>query len=92
VLVDHADAQGDGVVGLVDLDRPATDLDLALVLGIEAVEDVHQGALARAVLAEEGQDLALVERKADPVVGQHPREALGDVACLQDRGHRRSLL
>ena len=83
VLVDHADAQFDGVVGIGDLDGGTTDLDLAFVLGIEAVEDIHQGAFARAVFAQEGQDLALFQRKADAVVGQHPREAFGDVAHLK---------
>ncbi len=90
MLVDHADAQLDGIVGLVDLHRFTTDRDLALVLRVEAVEDVHQGALARAVFAEEGQDLALIQGETDAVVGKHPREAFGYVARLQDWDHRRS--
>ena len=90
VLVDHADAAGDGVGRAGDLDRLAVEQDLALVRRGEAVEDVHQRGLARAVLAEQRVDLARADGQVDVVVGQDARVALGDAAHLERRGdHRR---
>ena len=59
--------------------------DLALVGSVQAVEDPHEGALAGAVLAEEGVHLAGADIEVDVVVGEHPGEALGDAAHLQER-------
>ena len=53
---------------------------------VEPVEDVHQRRLARAVLAEQRVHLALEEVEADVVVRDDPREALRDVAHLEDLG------
>ena len=58
VLVDHADAAGDGVGRAGDPDRRPVEEDLALVGRGQPVQDVHQGRLAGAVLAEQGVDLA----------------------------------
>ena len=63
VLVDHADAGGDGVARVVERDRRVVDQDLALVGPVEPVEDVHQRGLAGAVLAQEGVDLAGLARR-----------------------------
>ncbi len=41
VLVHHADAEGDGVIGLGHVDLLAADEDIAFILVIEPVEDVH---------------------------------------------------
>ncbi len=65
----------------------------ALVRACQPVEDVHEGGLARAVLAEEGVDLAGPDVEVDAVVGDDPRIALRDAAHLErgrlDRlGHR----
>ena len=49
----------------------------------EAVEDVHQGRLAGAVLAEQGVDLAGPDVEVDAVVGDHARIALRDAAHLE---------
>ena len=48
----------------------------ALVGDVVAEEDVHQRRLAGAVLAEERQDLAPVQRQVDGVVGDERAEAL----------------
>ena len=58
MLVDHADAAGDGVGGSRDLDDLPVEQDLALVGPGEAVEHVHEGRLAGPVLAQQGVDLA----------------------------------
>ena len=52
VLVDHADAKPDGVEGTADLDTLAVEGDLARVWPQQAIDDVHQGGLAGAVLAQ----------------------------------------
>src|SRR5262249_54300000 len=49
----------------------------------EAVEDVHQGRLAGAVLAEQGVDLAGPDLEIDVVIGDHARVTLGDAAHFQ---------
>ena len=51
VLVHHADAVAQGVRGRLERDRLAVDENLARVGLVQAVENLHQGALARAVLA-----------------------------------------
>ena len=83
VLVDHADAAGDGVGRAGDPDRRPVEQDLALVGRGQPVQDVHQGRLARPVLAEEGVDLARVDLEVDPVVGDHARIALRDATHLE---------
>ena len=85
VLVDHADAQLDGLAGRVDHLRLAPDQDLALVGLLQAVEHLHQGRLAGAVLAHQGVDLALGHLQVDLVVGDHPGVAAGDAAALDGR-------
>ena len=58
VLVDHADAGCDRVLGALDPAFLAGDPDAAAIGLIEAVEDVHQGRLAGAVLADDAVDRA----------------------------------
>src|SRR5207245_2075825 len=68
VLVHHADPACDRVGGVADRHGPAVDADLAFVRRDEAVEDVHERRLARAVLAEQRVDLAFAEVEVDRVV------------------------
>ena len=58
MLVDHADTGGHGVARPGEGDGLVVDEDLSGVGLVEAVEDVHERGLARAVLAQEGVDLA----------------------------------
>ena len=92
VLVDHADPAGDGVGGPVMSTALAVEQDLALVGHGQPVEDVHQGRLAGAVLAEQGVDLARAEVEVDRVVGEDARVALGDAAHLEHGRWPRSQL
>ena len=63
--------------------------DLAGVGLVQPVEDVHQRRLAGAVLAQQRVHLAAREVEVDVVVGDDPRELLGDPAHLENggRGH-----
>jgi hypothetical protein len=70
--------------GIAGRQRPAEDLDGALVGDVMAEEHVHQRGLAGAVLAEERDRLARAERERDAVVGGQRPEALGDAFEAQD--------
>ena len=83
VLVDHADAEIDGIGRRSDGDRLAPQMNGALVGRVEPVEDLHQRGLAGTVFAQEGVDGARQHREIDRVVGHDAREALGDTAHLQ---------
>ncbi len=89
VLVDHPDAAGDRVGRARDADHLAVDEHFPLVGLDQPVEDVHERALAGAVLAEEGMDLAGPDIEVDVVVGEHARELLRDPAHAERRGHPR---
>ena len=79
VLVDHADSQGEGVLGGGDGHRLAVDVDLSLVGEIDAGEHIHQGGLAAAVFTQQGQDLTLIQLQRNVLVGRYLAEALGDI-------------
>ncbi len=78
VLVDHADADRDGVVGRADRRRLAADADLAAVGLVEAVEDRHQRRLAGAVLADDAVDRAAGNLEVNVAIGVDRAEALVD--------------
>ena len=90
VLVDHADAGGDRVPWRAQLDRLATDPDLALVGTVQAGEHVHERALACPVLAQQGMDLADAQVEVDVIVGDDSRERLDDPDRLDGERGRRS--
>jgi len=78
--MDHGDAGIDGVTWRVELDGLAEQRDLAAVRTVEAGEDVRQGRLARAVLAQERVDLAGSGLEVDVLVRDDRGKALGDSA------------
>src|SRR6267143_4773576 len=85
VLVDHSDAERDSVARTGDSHLAPAEADRSRIGPIEAVQDVHQGGLARAVLADEGVDLALVDGQVDAVECLKIPEALADPAHLEQR-------
>ena len=46
---------------------------------MESVKNLHQGAFAGAVFAEQGVDFAGLDRQVDVVVGHHSGESLDDL-------------
>src|SRR5258706_9602579 len=82
MLVDHADAAGDGVAGGADVDGPAVDFYFAAVAMDEAVEDVHQRGFAGAVFADQAVDGAGGDGEGDAVEGGAWAESLRDVLEL----------
>ena len=86
VLVHHADARSQRRLGCARRQRLAEHLDLPAVGGVVAEQDGHQRGLARAVLAQQGQHLARMQRERNGVVGRERTEAFGDARQTQDRG------
>ena len=79
VLVHHADAQGVGVVGILDGYLHAVLFDDALLGLIQTEQHAHQRGFARAVFAQQGVDLTLLQLKRDVVVGDDTGKPLCDV-------------
>src|SRR5690606_27934248 len=67
----------------LEADGLAVDEYPPLVRVVEAEEDVHQGGLAGAVLAEGRMHLPGLEREVDAVVRGDVPEALGDAPQLE---------
>jgi hypothetical protein len=80
MLEHHGHAQRTRLVGCAHPHRLAVDEHLAAVGAHRAVDDLHEGGLAGAVLAEHRVDLARCHRQRHAVVGEDPGVALGDLA------------
>ena len=80
VLVHHADAGVHRVTGAGEVLHLVVEQDLALVGLVQAVQHVHEGGLACAVLAEQAVDLARFDREVNVVVRDQRTEPLGDAA------------
>ncbi len=85
LLVDHPDAQADGVPGRADVDALAFDVDFPFVGIVDTVEDVHQGGLAGTVLAQQGVDFPGAHRQVHVVVGQDAGETLDNATHFHRR-------
>ena len=83
MLVHHPDPVIDRVARGVDSDALAVQADLTLVRVVEAVEDVHEGRLAGAVLTEQRVNLSLAQVEIDVVVRHDPGKALRDSQKLE---------
>ena len=90
MLMHHADPGLQRVGGRLDLHRPAVDANLAAVLSVKAVKNLHQGGFAGAVLAQERMHLACFDIKIDMVAGQDARETLDDAAHFQQLDARQA--
>ena len=82
VLVDHADTQCRGIVGIVDLHRLAVLAYLARLGLVQAEQHAHQRGFAGAVFAQQRVDLSLFQLEGDIVVGLDAGELLGNVKHL----------
>ena len=82
VLVHHADAEGIGVVGVLDGNDLTVFLDDALLRLVHTEQDGHQGRFACAVFAQQRVDLSVPELQGNVVVGDDPREAFCNIQHL----------
>ena len=87
LLVDEADAEVLALAHRAERDRAAGEGDLAGRWREGAGDDVDERRLARAVLADEADDLAGRDAEVDAVQHRHVAEALRDAADLEDGGH-----
>ncbi len=83
VLVHHADAGGDRLLGVAADVLDAVDDDRALIGLQQPVQHVHQGRLAGPVLPQQAVDLAGHDVQVDAVVGHQRPEPLGDAPQLE---------
>ena len=51
---------------------------------VEAVDNVHQRRLARTILAQQGQNLAALQRQVDVLIRHHTGKTLGNIAGFED--------
>ena len=87
-LMHHADAESDRVLGAAEAHPFAIDQNFSGVHRMEAVENLHQGAFARAIFAEQRVNFARLNRQIDVVVREHARKAFYDVPHFQGMLHR----
>ena len=85
LLVDDGDAGARGLAGAGEPHRLAVDRDLAVIVGIDAGQDLHQRRLAGAVLAHQGMDLARARREIDALEHRHIAERFADAAHGEQR-------
>ena len=86
VLEDHADALRDRVRGRGEDDLRAVDADRPVVRLLHAVQDLHQGGLAGAVLPDQGVDRPAADRDVDVMVRDDTGEPLADAPELDGSG------
>ena len=91
MLLDHRDSERHRVLRRPDAAPDAVDPDLSGGFMIEAVEDLHDCALAGPVFSEQRHHLAASYRKRHIVVGEDLREPLGDMPQLNNRCFHSSL-
>src|SRR5450756_243533 len=83
LLVHHAHPELDGILDRTDPDFVLVDQEVSARCCVDAVDDVHQSTLARAVFADDGKNLSLLDRERDVVVRKVSGEHLGDAAYFQ---------
>jgi hypothetical protein len=68
VLMHHADAVGNGIVGIAEAHRLTVHQNLTFVRLIQAIQHIHQSAFAGAVFSKQRMDFAVLQRKVDMIV------------------------
>ncbi len=85
MLVHHADAECERILGRADRRRLAINDDATLVRTVEPVQDLHQGGLAGAVLAQQRVHFTGTNVEGHGVVGDDVAELFGDADKLDPR-------
>ena len=88
MLKHHRDAESPSARRASDLDLAPIDRDPSGVRAHDAVDNLHQRALAGAVFAEHRHDLARHHVERDRVIGDGLAETLGDLLQRQSSRHR----
>ncbi len=89
-FLEHAgDAEGQRLVGVARRDRPAVEVDMASVRGDRAADDLDQGRLAGAVLADQAEHRARRRLEGDRL--QRAGRAVGSCRCRRDEAWRSNI-
>ena len=88
-LVDRFDAKSLGIASGTDHGGPALDENIAAIGGKNARENLDQGRLARAIVAQKSKHFAFVQMEADVLDGMDAAECLDDVPEFDQRAHVR---
>ena len=83
LLMDHGDAGRARVARRAEAGLPAVEHEAAREFRMHAGDDLHQRALAGAVLADETMDLAGGEREVDPAQRLDAAEGLRDLRAVR---------
>ena len=86
VLEHHADAEAPRGAGIRDPDGRAVEDDLSLVGREDAVDHLDESRFSRAVLAEQGVDLARLDAEIDVVIGADAGKRLAHADELEPQG------
>jgi len=84
-LVDGRHATLEGISGGLRIVGLPVQCDVPRVAAHGSGEDLHQRALARAVLAQQRQDFAAADPQIHLVQRANARELLADLACFEQR-------
>jgi hypothetical protein len=87
-LMHHADTKRDGILWTTDLDRLLIDQDRAGIHGMKPVQNLHQGALAGAVLAQQSMNFSRFDGQVDITIGHDPGKTLDDFSHCEQRQSR----
>ena len=82
MLMHHTNAQGRGIVGVLDGHWFSILADLSSIWLIHPKEDRHQRRLPCAVFPQQRMDLPFPQLECDVVIGPNSRKLLGDVKHL----------
>ena len=84
-LVDRLDAVFLGVSRVVDVGLLASDVDVAMVALVGAGQDLDEGGFARAIVAEQTDDLAREKVYGGAIDSPNATKGDGDVAHFDER-------
>ena len=77
VLMDHADAIGEGILRGTYGDFLTVGIDLSFVRLIYTAEHIHKGSLSTSVFAQEGKNLPSSDIKGNAIIGNYLAKSLG---------------
>ena len=80
MLVNHANTGSHGIARTGELLDLVIQQNLSLIGLVQAVENIHQGRLARAIFTQKGVDLTGLNNQVDRVIGHQLAKALGNAA------------
>ena len=80
MLMDHSDTMGDGIGRRIPDAKIAIHPDFSGIRSIHAIEHLHGGGFAGAILADHSMNRARLNSERNPIVGQNLTKPLGHQA------------